>query len=318
MNKNKDQRYCSGFSLVEIAVVLVIIGLLLGGGLVSMAQMMQNANISQTDKRLADIEEALYGFLLTYGRLPCADIDGDGTENREATGVCTDLEGTYQSGGTFDTNAWDPETTAIPTDADFGTSVGFLPNADLGVVGVDAWNRRFSYRVSAIFADNDENWTVAEKTYSRTDSEKTNCDATPATTPASSSSFSSCTSGNIQAWYDNDKDGEAFYDMICSGTPTERAGNAGSDLVAVVWSGGKEAFEEDLDNDGTKDTVRTTINTSNDEVENQDLHSQDNCCYKEDTGCDIDDNEPNFFHHISRGFSGGFDANNDWRFGMCQ
>ena len=61
----------AGFTLVEMAVVLVIVGLMLGGMLIPITAQMDQRNYSETRQRMNDIREALIGYGLAHGHLPC-------------------------------------------------------------------------------------------------------------------------------------------------------------------------------------------------------------------------------------------------------
>src|SRR5665647_1087323 len=61
----------NGFTLIEMAMVLMIVGLLLGGMLVPLSAQMDQRNVSDTQKTLSEIKEAIVGFTLANGRLPC-------------------------------------------------------------------------------------------------------------------------------------------------------------------------------------------------------------------------------------------------------
>ena len=62
-----------GFTLVELALVIGIIGFLLGALLVPLATQVQQRNRRETEKHLESIKEAMYAFAIVEGRLPCAD-----------------------------------------------------------------------------------------------------------------------------------------------------------------------------------------------------------------------------------------------------
>jgi prepilin-type N-terminal cleavage/methylation domain-containing protein len=66
-NKHYTQ---SGFTLVEMAIVLVIVSLMLGGLMMSLTQTRESTNRSEATTQLAEIEEALYGFAQANGYLP--------------------------------------------------------------------------------------------------------------------------------------------------------------------------------------------------------------------------------------------------------
>jgi prepilin-type N-terminal cleavage/methylation domain-containing protein len=113
-----------GFTLIELAVVIVIVALLLGALLVPLATQVQSRNIKETRESLDEIKEALLGYAVTQARLPCPDTDRDGLEN-----AC---------GGV-----------GIPIDV----VEGFLPWQDLAVPATDAWGRIFRYAVAREFTE---------------------------------------------------------------------------------------------------------------------------------------------------------------------
>jgi len=113
----------SGFTLIELAMVLFIIGLLLVGLLSPLAVKVEQEERARTQSQLEDIHEALIGFALGNRRLPCPDTDGDGVEN--------------------------PAAPAANCTSDAGT----LPWVTLGVEQLDAWGNPFLYRVTDNFAD---------------------------------------------------------------------------------------------------------------------------------------------------------------------
>lgn len=70
-----------GFSLLEMAMVLLVMGAV---GLVAwrlVPVLVQAADSEGTERQLQQVEQALLGFALANGRLPCPDSDGDGAEN---------------------------------------------------------------------------------------------------------------------------------------------------------------------------------------------------------------------------------------------
>lgn len=118
-----------GFSLVEVAVVVVIVGFLLAG-LMTMLAAQQAAQRSQENRRLMlQAKEALLGFVAINGRLPCP-ADPTSVSGTAGAGVERAPTATGCTGGT----------------------VGVLPWTSLGLPETDAWHRRFTYRVSAFFA----------------------------------------------------------------------------------------------------------------------------------------------------------------------
>ncbi len=117
-----------GFSLTEMAVVLVIVALLIGGMILPMSAQQDIRNNSETETTLGNILEALYGFAASHAAsdgkpyLPCPDTDSDGAENRTGN-ACTNQSGT-------------------------------LPWADLGLGRQDAWGNTVRYAVTNVFSNN--------------------------------------------------------------------------------------------------------------------------------------------------------------------
>ncbi len=137
-----------GFSLIEIAVVLVIVTILLTTLAVPLASQVQARRTEDTRKLLEEAKEALLGFAMANGRFPCpafanATSNSAGRESFcvAATGACVGSETqTVQTHGNC-SNFYD----------------GFLPTATLGLSGLDdqgfardAWgsqNSRIRYAV---------------------------------------------------------------------------------------------------------------------------------------------------------------------------
>ena len=119
-----------GFTLIEMAVVVFVIALLLGSILVPLQTQVEQRQISDTEKALDEIREALVGFALANGFLPCPDKTGGG-----GAGTAND--------GTEDVTA--ATGTCVATE-------GHVPWTTLGVGANDAWGNRFRYRVAGAFA----------------------------------------------------------------------------------------------------------------------------------------------------------------------
>lgn len=120
-------RIHKGFTLVEMAIVLSIIALILGTGLALLSAQQDQRRIEETKARLYEAREALIGFAITYGRLPCPAIASTNGEESPVvvTGVCS--------------NPWN----------------GLIPAATLGLspvdsqgFAIDAWNNRIRYAVT--------------------------------------------------------------------------------------------------------------------------------------------------------------------------
>ncbi|HUF20058.1 MAG TPA: prepilin-type N-terminal cleavage/methylation domain-containing protein [Burkholderiales bacterium] len=117
-----------GFTLIEIAVAVLVITLLLGSLLVPLTTQVEQRQISEAERRLAEIKEALIGFAAINGYLPCPAISAtDGTEDRTA-GACTLVGGNPKRNG-------------------------ILPWVTLGVPPLDPWGNLYRYSVDPEFAD---------------------------------------------------------------------------------------------------------------------------------------------------------------------
>lgn len=79
-----------GFTLTELAVVLVIVSLLIGGMLLPLSAQQDIRARQDTDRILSDIRDALVGFASANGRLPCpATAASNGLEQPAGGGACT-------------------------------------------------------------------------------------------------------------------------------------------------------------------------------------------------------------------------------------
>ncbi|WP_456323774.1 putative Ig domain-containing protein [Hydrogenimonas sp.] len=58
------------FTLIELAIVLIIVGLLVGGGFKTMQIVSKRAKVTETKQTLAAAKEAVVGFAQTHGYLP--------------------------------------------------------------------------------------------------------------------------------------------------------------------------------------------------------------------------------------------------------
>ena len=112
-----------GFTLVEIAIVLVIIGLLISAFLTPITAQLEQSKNAEARRDLAEIKEALLGFAVINGRLPCPDIDGNGIDD-----------------GCLNTNS-----SAI--------TGGNTPWVSLNTKQLDPWGRRYRYVINNAFSD---------------------------------------------------------------------------------------------------------------------------------------------------------------------
>jgi len=118
LGKRKNQL---GFSLLEMAVVLMIVGLLLGGLIPTLSGQMDQKNRGETRKQMEEINAALLGYAASQSppKLPCPAS---------------------------------PTTATGDTDAGISNcalSTGVIPWVTLGVGETDAWGRRFTYSIAS-------------------------------------------------------------------------------------------------------------------------------------------------------------------------
>lgn len=125
----------AGFSLVELAIVLLIMGLVLGGLAMPMAVQRENNRIRDGQEQLETIQAALEGYALVNGVLPCP--------------------ATPASGGL-----------ASPSGGGCSTQHGFIPATTLDLNGtrnadnllMDPWGSPVRYSVTASDADGNGQW----------------------------------------------------------------------------------------------------------------------------------------------------------------
>ena len=117
MHIKKHHSHKWGFTLVELAVVLLIIGLVSGGLIKLFDGPRSSAKYVEDQQKLANIKAAIKGYVARHRHMPCPDIDGDGLEDSE----------TYHC----------------------QASEGFLPYNTLNTTENNAYGKRFYYVVSA-------------------------------------------------------------------------------------------------------------------------------------------------------------------------
>ena len=77
----KDRKSLPGFSLLEIAIVLCIIGIIGGFGLPALTNMLNQQKIQRTEHHLNQITQALASYVLSHKHLPCAAAPGSSGES---------------------------------------------------------------------------------------------------------------------------------------------------------------------------------------------------------------------------------------------
>lgn len=112
----------SGFTLIELTIVLIIVGLLIGTLLSPLSAQIDQRNYNETQQQIHEIREALIGFAVANGRLP-----------RPATSLADGAENPANC-------------------ANDAACTGFIPWTTLGVKKTDAWNKMIRYSVTPAYA----------------------------------------------------------------------------------------------------------------------------------------------------------------------
>lgn len=127
-----SRRYQTGFTLIEIAIVLLIVSILLGYSVAMFPRQQELKQYRAADAEMKSIIEHLIAFAQTNGRLPCPDT---------AAGTRDGLE----------------DALGVPVN-DCSAFFGFVPGRTLGINGdydqnnvlTDPWGTGYRYAVSSI------------------------------------------------------------------------------------------------------------------------------------------------------------------------
>lgn len=141
-------RASGGFTLVEMAVVVALAGVLLSMGIAIANSLMDNTRRAVTKERMAAIKDIMAAYFVTNHRFPCPDTGDntganqgrDGVENRAVGGVV-------------------PDPTSACSAAGAGNLDGTVPYLTLGLPrekALDGWGNFLSYRL-----DTANNWHLS-------------------------------------------------------------------------------------------------------------------------------------------------------------
>lgn len=145
-----------GFSLVEVAVVMMIVLILIAAVSVPITTQVETRRVNDTQKQLESVKDAIYGFAMANGRLPCPASATSGAQESFCT---NDLPATCG-----------PELVgAVPVHGRCTAGDGFVPARTLSLMPVDpsgylqdSWAdsstaRRVRYAVSRASVDTTTN-----------------------------------------------------------------------------------------------------------------------------------------------------------------
>jgi prepilin-type N-terminal cleavage/methylation domain-containing protein len=89
-----SMKHTQGFTLVELAISMVILGLVLTGFALALSQQVQQRQLTDTRTALQQANDAIISFVIANGRLPCPAVVGsNGQESMTGIGQCTAAAG---------------------------------------------------------------------------------------------------------------------------------------------------------------------------------------------------------------------------------
>ncbi|MGB6687962.1 MAG: prepilin-type N-terminal cleavage/methylation domain-containing protein [Terracidiphilus sp.] len=147
--KSAFARGQSGFTLLELAIVLTLTAVVIGGGLVIFTASLQASQYNSTVKKMDDIEKAILNFAIVNNRIPCpSDLTqkpSSSTYGYEAGSV---------TGGTGTGECYTGMTPAANLKATSGTEEGGVPTRALRLSDdymYNGWGRRLRYAVDPTY-----------------------------------------------------------------------------------------------------------------------------------------------------------------------
>ena len=161
-----------GLSLVEVSVIMVIVGLLLGASIIPLGALSTADAYKQEEQKLEAVIDAVYGYALSHRtrarnvaifdsgnnlartvvtptkrpHLPCPDANGDGHEDRAGFSAV----GAQLPGGTLTVFA---STNDLRIYGNCLVGRGVLPWKTLGLPPADHWGNRYTYEVDDVFSN---------------------------------------------------------------------------------------------------------------------------------------------------------------------
>ncbi len=112
MTRIKPKQMEGGFTLVEMAIVLTIVAVLMAGLLPTISGQIEQQRRNETRKKLDEIQQALIGYAVINGTLPCPTTQIDpananyGIADLTCVGAATEGYLPWKTLGVTETDAW--------------------------------------------------------------------------------------------------------------------------------------------------------------------------------------------------------------------
>lgn len=201
--------YQRAFSLVEMAVVIVIVGLVLTGLLVSLTAQVEQRSLIESRNTIANVKEALLGYAMANGRFPCPAA---------APGAVTAVEAFAGGGNATNGNCANFFNGYVPS-----VSLGLTPTDTDGYV-LDGWNNPIRYAIANL-SDDAGATHIFTKSSGMKNANSAACPSCGMSWIATQTLLSVCSTGT------------GIAGGACSGTATRLT----QDAVLVVYSTGRNA-----------------------------------------------------------------------------
>lgn len=140
----KSKHTNNGFTLIELAVVLVVVGIMLGGFIGTLASRINVTKKGDASVELEEIKQSMMAYSFVNGYLPCPDcstVAGDCTSALVGDGVS------------------DFDLTNVRCSVN--EAVGHVPWVTLGLGRGDPWSNHYRYAVQNEYADENIVFTLA-------------------------------------------------------------------------------------------------------------------------------------------------------------
>lgn len=152
-----------GFTLIEMAIVLIIVTILVGGLAMPLAAQIQARRVAETKKTLEEAREAIIGFAMTRTITNTCTCNYNASGNLDSS-TCSIIGTSWcpaiaQPNQSFtanytrpylpcpDTNGDGIEERTVNSGISCGAANGFLPWVTLGTASHDGWGNRLRYSV---------------------------------------------------------------------------------------------------------------------------------------------------------------------------